>query len=116
VGQQAQNVTITRDDLGIAHVKGNRRRRFWRDHAQAEDDFNRVETNYQSQGRLTGRGRVGDLRDLRMKLFIDPADMSVYEKSPARLKRWTAGRTSELLPLQTRSGPRVIKRTSRGWR
>ena len=53
--QRAQNVTITRDDWGIAHVVGKTDADavFGMIYAQAEDDFNRVETNYlNSQGRL----------------------------------------------------------------
>ena len=53
--KQAQNVTITRDDHGIAHVKGKTDADavFGAIYAQAEDDFNRVETNFiNSQGRL----------------------------------------------------------------
>src|SRR5471030_1124009 len=46
--QEARNVTITRDDWGIAHVKGKTDADavFGAIYAQAEDDFNRVETNY----------------------------------------------------------------------
>ena len=46
-------------------------------YAQAEDDFNRVETNYLNSHGPAGRGGRRDrqiYRDLRMKLFIDPAD------------------------------------------
>ena len=45
-------------------------------YAQAEDDFNRVETNYlNSMGRLAeAEGEAEIYRDLRMKLFIDPDD------------------------------------------
>ena len=58
-------------------------------YAQAEDDFNRVETNYlNSMGRLAeAEGEAEVYRDLRMKLFIDPDDMKVqYQKSPEWLK------------------------------
>ena len=57
-------VTIARDDWGIAHVKGETDADavFGMIYAQAEDDFNRIETNYLiSLGRLAeadGRGRV----------------------------------------------------------
>jgi acyl-homoserine lactone acylase PvdQ len=46
-------------------------------YAQAEDDFNRVETNYlNSMGRLAeAEGEREIYRDLRMKIFIDPAGM-----------------------------------------
>src|SRR5262245_30051384 len=52
---QAQNVTIVRDDWGIAHVSGRTDADavFGMIYAQAEDDFNRVETNFiNAQGRL----------------------------------------------------------------
>jgi len=46
--QRDQNVSITRDDWGIAHVTGRTDADavFGMIYAQAEDDFNRVETNY----------------------------------------------------------------------
>ncbi len=89
--RQAQNVTITRDDWGIPHVTGKTDADavFGVMYAQAEDDFNRVETNYlNSMGRLAEAEGEGEIyRDLRMKIFIDPADMKAqYQKSPAWLK------------------------------
>ena len=89
--QQAQNVTIIRDDWGIAHVHGKTDADavFGMIYAQAEDDFNRVETNYlNSMGRLAeAEGEPQIYRDLRMKLFIDPVDMKAkYEASPDWLK------------------------------
>ena len=46
--REARAVTITRDDWGIAHVHGKTDADavFGMIYAQAEDDFNRVETNY----------------------------------------------------------------------
>src|SRR5215831_7696018 len=77
--RQAQNVTIIRDTWGIAHVYGKTDADavFGVIYAQAEDDFNRVETNYlNALGRLAeAEGENEIYRDLRMKLFIDPADM-----------------------------------------
>jgi len=89
--QQARNVTITRDDWGIAHVHGKTDADavFGLVYAQAEDDFNRVETNYiNSMGRLAeSEGEKEIWRDLRMKLFIDPDSMKAkYESSPPWLK------------------------------
>src|SRR6058998_4098930 len=89
--QQAQNVTIIRDTWGIPHVSGKTDADavFGVMYAQAEDDFNRVETNYlNSMGRLAeAEGEAEVYRDLRMKIFIDPADMKAkYESSPAWLK------------------------------
>ena len=88
---RARNVTITRDNWGIAHVHGKTDADavFGMIYAQAEDDFNRVETNFiNSQGRLAeAEGESAIWQDLRMKLFIDPAKMKVdYESSPAWLK------------------------------
>jgi acyl-homoserine-lactone acylase len=58
-------------------------------YAQAEDDFNRVETNY-----INGMGRLAEAEgeskvylDLRMKLFIDPAELKKqYAASPPWLQ------------------------------
>src|ERR1041384_4092430 len=53
--RQARNVTITRDDWGIPHIHGHTDADavFGLIYAQAEDDFNRVETNYlNAMGRL----------------------------------------------------------------
>ena len=58
-------------------------------YAQAEDDFNRVETNYiNAMGRLAeAEGESKIYQDLRMKLFIDPAALKKqYAASPAWLK------------------------------
>ena len=63
--QQAQNITIIRDDWGIAHVYGKTDADavFGMEYAQAEDDFNRVETNYINVDGPAGggRGRIEDL-------------------------------------------------------
>jgi acyl-homoserine-lactone acylase len=89
--QQASRITIIRDDWGIAHIYGKTDADavFGMEYAQAEDDFNRVETNYiNAMGRLAeaeGESRIYE--DLRMKLFIDPAQLkSEYAASPAFLK------------------------------
>ncbi len=89
--QRAQNVTITRDNWGIAHVHGKTDADavFGMIYAQAEDDFNRVETNYlNSIGRAAEtEGESAIWRDLRMKIFIDPIAMKQqYESGPAWLK------------------------------
>jgi acyl-homoserine lactone acylase PvdQ len=89
--RQAQAVTIVRDDWGIPHVYGKTDADvvFGVMYAQAEDDFNRVETNYlNAMGRLAeAEGESQIYRDLRMKLFIDPADLKAeFEKSPDWLK------------------------------
>ncbi len=89
---QANNVTITRDDWGIPHIHGKTDADavFGLIYAQAEDDFNRVETNFiNSQGRLAeSEGEPEIWRDLRMKLFINPDTLkSEYASSPAFLKK-----------------------------
>src|SRR3989442_14668774 len=77
--QRARNVTVIRDDWGIAHIfgKSDADAVFGAIYAQAEDDFNRVETNYlNSMGRLAeAEGEAAVWRDLRMKVFIDPDAM-----------------------------------------
>lgn len=83
----ASNVTILRDRWGIPHIYGvsDADTVFGTLYAQAEDDFNRVETNYiNAMGRLAeAEGESQLFRDLRMKLFIDPIDMQAqYEDSP----------------------------------
>ncbi len=88
----AANVTITRDDWGIPHVKGKTDADavFGMIYAQAEDDFNRVEANFiTSQGRTAEAvGEAAIYSDLRMKLFIDPDSMKViYARSPAWLQK-----------------------------
>lgn len=89
--REAGRVTIIRDDWGIAHIYGrtNADAVFGTMYAQAEDDFNRVETNYiNAMGRLAEtEGESKIYQDLRMKLFIDPrAAMKNYEASPTWLK------------------------------
>ncbi len=89
--QQSSNVRILRDRWGIAHIYGRTDADtvFGTLYAQAEDDFNRVETNYlNAMGRLAEAEGAGQLyRDLRMRLFIDPADMrEKYQASPQWLK------------------------------
>lgn len=89
--QHATDVTIVRDDWGIAHIYGKTDADtvFGMMYTQAEDDFNRVETNYiNAMGRLAeAEGEARIYQDLRMKLFVDPAALkSQYAASPAWLK------------------------------
>jgi acyl-homoserine lactone acylase PvdQ len=89
--REAQKVTIIRDDWGIAHVYGKTDADavFGMEYVQAEDDFNRVETNY-----LNGLGRLAEAegesriyQDLRMRLLVDPETLKKdYAASPAWLK------------------------------
>ena len=116
--RQAQNVTIVRDDWGIAHVYGKTDADavFGMIYAQAEDDFNRVETNYlNSLGRLAeAEGESAIYQDLRMKLFINPDSLRVrYAASPAWLKKlmnaWADG-LNFFLSKHPEVKPRVITR------
>ena len=115
---RARNVTITRDDWGIPHIRGKSDGDavFGLIYAQAEDDFNRVETNYlNSMGRLAeAEGAAAIWRDLRMKLFIDPADMRAkYAASPAWLQALMRGWADGLnyyLATHPQVKPRLITR------
>ena len=113
---QAANVTITRDDWGIPHVRGASDADvvFGAMYAQAEDDFNRVETNFiTSLGRTAeAEGEGAIYRDLRMKLFIDPDSMKkIYALSPPFLKKlmvaWADG-LNFYLAKHPEVKPRVI--------
>jgi acyl-homoserine-lactone acylase len=114
--RQAQAVTITRDDWGIAHVHGKSDADavFGMAYAQAEDDFNRVETNYiNAMGRLAeAEGEAAIWQDLRMKLFIDPVVLQrLYGESPAWLRKlmdaWADG-LNYYLATHPGAKPRVI--------
>ena len=116
--KQAGNVTIIRDNWGIPHVYGKTDADavFGVMYAQAEDDFNRVETNYLNAiGRLAeAEGESQIYRDLRMKIFIDPDEMKAqYEKAPAWLKTLMNAYADGLnyyLQTHPKVTPRVIKR------
>ncbi len=116
--QEARNVTITRDDWGIAHIHGKTDADtvFGMIYAQAEDDFNRVETNYiNAMGRLAEtEGESKIYQDLRMKLFISPAAMKAqYKESPAWLQKLMdafADGLNYYLSKHPEVKPRVIQR------
>ena len=88
---EAQRVTITRDNWGIAHVHGRSDADavFGAIYAQAEDDFARIEANY-----LTALGRTAEAdgegaiwADLRQRLYVDPVELQAqYHRSPAWLR------------------------------
>jgi acyl-homoserine-lactone acylase len=112
----AARVTITRDDWGIAHVRGKSDADavFGMIHAQAEDDFNRIETNY-----LTALGRTAEAEgegaiwaDLRAKLYMRPEKLKGdYAASPLWLRRlmdaWADG-LNHYLATHPDVHPRVI--------
>jgi acyl-homoserine-lactone acylase len=114
----AERVTIVRDDWGIPHVSGRTDADavFGVMYAQAEDDFNRVETNLiNALGRLAeAEGESAIFRDLRMKLFVDPDELKQhYAASPDSLKAlmdaWAAG-LNFYLQAHPQVKPRVISR------
>jgi acyl-homoserine-lactone acylase len=114
---EAAQVTIQRDDWGIAHIHGSTDATavFGMMYAQAEDDFNRVETNYlTSLGRLAeAEGAARLMQDLRQRLFIDPDDLRAqYAGSPAWLKAlmdaWADG-LNFYLATHPAVTPRVIR-------
>jgi acyl-homoserine-lactone acylase len=89
---QAQRVTIIRDNWGVPHVYGKTDADavFGFLYAQCEDDFPRVELNY-----ITSMGRLAEVEgeeklyhDLRQRLFYDTLMAeNIYKQSPAWLKR-----------------------------
>ncbi|MCR4373460.1 MAG: penicillin acylase family protein [Acidobacteria bacterium] len=115
---RAETVTIIRDDWGVPHIYGKTDADvvFGLMYAQAEDDFNRVETNFiNSQGRLAeAEGESEIFRDLRMKLFIDPVDLKAqYAQAEPWLKAlmdaWADG-LNFYLHTHPAVTPRVITR------
>jgi acyl-homoserine-lactone acylase len=115
---QAARVSIVRDDWGIAHVKGKTDADavFGMAYAQAEDDFNRVETNYLTNlGRMAeAEGETAVWQDLRMRLYIDAADLQAkHRESPAWLQAlmdaWADG-LNYYLATHPQTKPRVLTR------
>ena len=116
--KQADRVTITRDDWGIAHVKGKTDADavFGMIYAQAEDDFPRIEANY-----LTALGRTAEAdgekaiwQDLRARLYVSEAELKAnYAASPKWLKQlmdgWAAG-LNYYLATHPQVRPRVLTR------
>jgi acyl-homoserine-lactone acylase len=116
--KQARNVSIVRDDWGIAHVSGKTDADavFGMIYAQAEDDFNRVETNYlNALGRLAeAEGESAIWRDLRMKIFVQPEELKKkFAESPPWLQKlmtaWADG-LNFYLAKHPEVKPRVITR------
>jgi acyl-homoserine-lactone acylase len=116
--REARDVTIVRDDWGISHVHGKTDADavFGMIYAQAEDDFNRIETNYLvNLGRLAeAEGESAIYQDLRMKLFVNPDSMQArYAASPPWLKRlmdaWADG-LNFYLHTHPEVKPRVLTR------
>ena len=116
--QHRRDVAIIRDDWGIAHVKGKTDADavFGMIYAQAEDDFNRVETNYlNSLGRLAeAEGEPAVWTDLRQRLFIDREELVAdFARSPEWLRKlmiaWADG-LNYFLSKHPDVKPRVLTR------
>jgi acyl-homoserine-lactone acylase len=113
---QAQRITIIRDTWGVPHVYGTTDADavFGVIYAQAEDDFNRVETNYLiSLGRLAeAEGERSIYNDLRYRLINDADDLKAkYERAQPWLKTlmqaWADG-LNFFLATHPSVKPRVI--------
>jgi acyl-homoserine-lactone acylase len=116
--EAARRITITRDDWGIAHIRGKTDADavFGMIYAQAEDDFPRIETNY-----LTALGRLAEaegesalMQDLRARLYTDPETLKAqYAKSPPWLRKlmdaWADG-LNYYLAMHPQTRPRVLTR------
>ena len=118
LSQRAATITINRDQWGIAHVRGRTDADavFGMAYAQAEDDFNRVETNYlTSLGRLSeAEGEAALWKDLRQRLWIDERDLKAkYAASPQWLRQlmigWADG-LNHYLATHPAVHPRVLTR------
>ena len=115
---QAERVTITRDDWGIAHVNGptDADAVFGMIYAQAEDDFPRIEANY-----LTALGRTAEAegesalwQDLRARLYVSEDELKdQYARSPERMQKlmtaWADG-LNYFLATHPAVKPRVLRR------
>ncbi|MEV6263358.1 penicillin acylase family protein [Streptomyces sp. NPDC051784] len=114
----AARVTITRDDWGVPHVVGESDADavFGMMYSQAEDDFNRIETNYlTSLGRLAeAEGESAIWQDLRQRLYLDHEELKKdYARCPAWLRTlmraWADG-LNHYLATHPEVRPRVIHR------
>lgn len=110
-------VTITRDDWGVAHVMGESDADavFGMMYTQAEDDFNRVETNYLvALGRLAeAEGESAIWKDLRQRLYLDHEELKkAHARCPAWLRAlmqaWADG-LNYYLATHPEVRPRVIR-------
>ena len=115
---EAARVTIVRDDWGIAHVHGKTDADavFGAIYAQAEDDFNRVETNFMTNLGVTAEAEGEGLiwQDLRQRLYLDHDALKAdYRKSPPWLRAlmvaWADG-LNFYLAEHPKVHPRAIRR------
>jgi acyl-homoserine-lactone acylase len=112
-----QDVSIIRDNWGIAHIYGKSDADciFGMIYAQAEDDFPRIEQNYLvNLGWLAqADGASAVMSDLRQRLFVDTDNLKAqFKKSPVWLRKlmiaWADG-LNFYLARHPDVTPRVIK-------
>jgi acyl-homoserine-lactone acylase len=115
---EAGDVTIVRDDWGIAHIHGKTDANavFGMIYAQSEDDFPRIEANY-----LTALGRTAEAdgepaiwQDLRARLYVsEPELKDDYARSPVAMQKlmnaWADG-LNYFLATHPNVHPKVLKR------
>ena len=115
---QARNVTIVRDDWGIAHIRGRSDADavFGMIYAQAEDDFPRIEANYLAAlGRTAeAEGEKAIWQDLRARLYVSDDELkAAYARSPAKMQAlmtaWADG-LNHFLATHPEVKPRVLTR------
>jgi acyl-homoserine-lactone acylase len=115
--QHSERVRIVRDNWGIAHIygKSDADTVFGTIYAQAEDDFGRIERNYQSSLGLLAQaeGETAVYNDLRQRLFIDPSRLrQQYRRSPdwlkALMEAWSDG-LNYFLAKHPAVTPKVIR-------
>ncbi|MEQ9402043.1 MAG: acylase [Cyclobacteriaceae bacterium] len=90
--EQAENITVIRDDFGVPHVYGKTDADavFGLLYAQCEDDFPRVERNFVwAIGRLAeSEGEEALYSDLRARLFMTEEEaVANYESAPEWLRK-----------------------------
>lgn len=90
--QQAEQVTIIRDEYGIPHIYGKTDADcvFGLMYAQCEDDFKRVEQNYLNMMGRTAEvhGAAALYEDLLLRLTVDSAEAKEeYKSAPEWLKK-----------------------------
>src|SRR5690348_17055577 len=102
--KEAQAVTITRDDWGIAHIHGKTDADavFGMIYAQCEDDFNRVEMNY-----LTALGWSAQAECERSEEHTSEL------QSPVHLHSFPTRRSSDLKPAPNTRACQRKRRPSR---
>lgn len=115
---QAARVTISRDDSGIAHIRGKTDADavFGMMYAQAEDDFPRIERNYLTALGRTAEadGQKGVWQDLRARLYVsEPELKAAYWRSPQAMRRlmdaWADG-LNFFLATHPEAKPLVLRR------